>query len=94
MKAAAPVEKPRRHARWPVVLCALVATCFGTAAFLESPLGAKPEVQQVEPEPPSAKWPEIPPDLEAIILTCLAKAPADRYPDVPRLLADLDRLKA
>jgi hypothetical protein len=34
-------------ARWPVVLCALVATYFGTIAFIRSPLGAKPEVQQV-----------------------------------------------
>jgi hypothetical protein len=47
MRAAAPVAKPVRPARWPVVLCALVATYFGTAAFLESPLGAKPEVRQV-----------------------------------------------
>jgi serine/threonine-protein kinase len=59
-----------------------------------TPLEVVTHTLRDEPEPPSAKWPEIPPDLEAIILTCLAKAPADRYPDVPRLLADLDRLKA
>lgn len=39
--------RPRKHARWPVVLCALVATYFGTTAFIKSPLGAKPEVQHV-----------------------------------------------
>lgn len=50
MKAAAEVvatRAPRRPARWPVVLCALVATYFGTTAFIKSPLGAKPEVQHV-----------------------------------------------
>lgn len=44
IKEAAPA---RKHARWPVVLCALVATYFGATAFLKSPLGAKPEVQHV-----------------------------------------------
>lgn len=36
-----------RVVRWPVVLCALVATYFGIGAFMRSPLGAKPEVQHV-----------------------------------------------
>lgn len=44
MKSAAPVKKV---ARWPVVLCALVATYCGVTAFIKSPLGAKPEVQHV-----------------------------------------------
>ena len=46
MKAAA-ATKPVKHARWPLVLCALVATYCGMTAFLKSPLGAKPEVQHV-----------------------------------------------
>lgn len=37
----------RRPSRWPVIVCALVATYFGTTAFIRSPLGAKPEVQHV-----------------------------------------------
>jgi hypothetical protein len=45
MKAA--MSEPVKHARWPVVLCALVATYFGVTAFIKSPLGAKPEVQHV-----------------------------------------------
>lgn len=44
MKSVAPVKKV---ARWPVVLCALVATYCGVTAFIKSPLGAKPEVQHV-----------------------------------------------
>jgi hypothetical protein len=46
MKAAA-MNAPVKHARWPVLLCALVATYFGVTAFIKSPLGAKPEVQHV-----------------------------------------------
>ena len=42
MKAAVPV---RKIARWPVLLCAVVATYCGATAFMKSPLGAKPEVQ-------------------------------------------------
>lgn len=45
--AAASSNANVKHARWPVILCALVATYFGTTAFLKSPLGAKPEVQHV-----------------------------------------------
>jgi serine/threonine-protein kinase len=36
-------------------------------------------------EPPSALRPDIPPDLERIILRCLAKDPADRYQDAASL---------
>lgn len=44
MMAAAPAKS---HARWPVLLCALVATYCGITAVIRSPLGAKPEVQHV-----------------------------------------------
>lgn len=40
-------QATHRPARWPVLLCALVATYFGVTAFLRSPAGAKPEVQHV-----------------------------------------------
>jgi hypothetical protein len=39
--------KRARPARWPVLLCALVATYCGVTAFLRSPAAAKPEVQEV-----------------------------------------------
>ncbi len=48
---------------------------------------------QSEPTPPSAIWPDIPPDLEAIILNCLAKDPANRYTDVSALLARLIQIR-
>jgi len=45
------------------------------------------------PIPPSDYWPSIPPELEAIILRCLARAPEDRYPDVGSLVDDLAQLR-
>lgn len=48
IKAAAPASASmKKNARWPVILCALVATYCGVTAFIKSPLGAKPEVQHV-----------------------------------------------
>jgi serine/threonine-protein kinase len=36
-------------------------------------------------EPPSGLRPEVPADLEAVVLRCLAKAPGDRFPDAEAL---------
>jgi len=35
--------------------------------------------------PPSQVLPGIPDDLDRVVLRCLAKRPADRYPDTPSL---------
>ena len=40
--------------------------------------------------PPSEFRPDLPRDLEAVILRCLAKNPNDRYPDTPSLAKALD----
>lgn len=37
--------------------------------------------QEVAPVPPSARRPDIPEDLNGVILRCLMKHPVDRYPD-------------
>jgi serine/threonine-protein kinase len=41
------------------------------------------------PAPPSRRRPDVPADLDAVVLRCLAKAPADRFPDVASLEAAL-----
>ena len=45
-----------------------------------------------EPVPPSTRWREIPPPLEAAILRCLKKDPDQRYRAVSELLRDLEGL--
>jgi serine/threonine-protein kinase len=45
-----------------------------------------------EPTPPRTLWPEMPPALERILLRCLARSPADRYPRAGDALAQLAAL--
>jgi serine/threonine-protein kinase len=40
--------------------------------------------------PPSRIHPDVPPDLERVVLRCLAKSPDDRYPDTSSLADDLE----
>lgn len=47
------------------------------------------KVLQEEPTRPTAVDPDLPRDLEAILLACLEKAPARRYPSAKALAADL-----
>ena len=42
--------------------------------------------------PPTVLKPSVPVDLERVILRCLRKNPADRYPSMDALIADLDEL--
>ena len=43
--------------------------------------------------PPSQKVPSVPPELERVIMTCLAKSPNDRYQSADDLRADLLRFR-
>src|SRR3954469_6052960 len=43
------------------------------------------------PEPPSVKRPEIPRDLDLIVMRALAKDPSDRYQNAEEMDADLER---
>ena len=70
----------------------------GLAYFLLTgqPVFADPSAMKVlaahlyePPAPPSRHRPEVAADLEAVVLRCLAKAPADRFPDVASLEAAL-----
>ena len=44
--------------------------------------------------PPSAHRPDLPGDLEAVVLRCLAKDPADRFPDAVGLRAALEACRS
>ncbi|MBE7498519.1 MAG: protein kinase [Verrucomicrobiaceae bacterium] len=50
--------------------------------------------EEIRPAPPSALNPDIPRDLECIILKALSHRPADRYADGTALAEDLDRFLA
>jgi serine/threonine-protein kinase len=62
---------------------------FTGASYMELATKTLKEV----PKPPSDAWPEVPAELEAILLRCLEKDPAQRYPNAEALLADLSRLR-
>ena len=46
------------------------------------------------PEPPSARRPDVPRDLDLIVMRALAKDPADRYQSAEEMDADLERVRA
>ena len=64
----------------------------GTPPFAgESPVAVAYKHVREEPEPPAARAPDLPPDLEQIILTAMAKDPDSRYQTADELRTDLLR---
>lgn len=51
------------------------------------------EIVNVDPEPVSIIKPDLPPDLDAILLECLAKEPEERYQSAKEIVKDLRKLK-
>ena len=51
----------------------------------DSPVAVAYQQVHDEPVPPSTLRPDVPPWVEAVVLRCLAKAPADRYPTAAEL---------
>jgi len=60
----------------------------------ESPVAVAYQHVREEPEPPSNLNPNVPPGLEAVVLTAMAKHPDDRYQTAQDLADDLNRLLA
>jgi len=59
----------------------------------KSPVDVIVALSHDDPVPPSKIQPQVPADLEAVILRCLAKSPADRFPNAESLelaLAECD----
>jgi serine/threonine-protein kinase len=60
----------------------------------DTPLEVAMKHISTTPDPPSASRPEIPPDLDAVVLRALAKDPVDRYASAREMDADLARIAA
>jgi len=64
----------------------------GTVPFNgDTPVEIAMKHLSVIPEPPSARRPEIPRDLDLIVMRALAKDPEDRYQSAEEMDADLER---
>jgi eukaryotic-like serine/threonine-protein kinase len=73
--------------------CVLYAMLTGEPVFDgDGPLAVIYQHLHATPIPPSELAAGIPPGLEAIVLKCLEKDPADRYPDVVAVHEDLNRV--
>jgi len=65
----------------------------GTVPFTgDTPVEIAMKHLSAVPEPPSAKRPEVPHDLDLVVLRALAKDPADRYQSAEDMDADLERV--
>jgi eukaryotic-like serine/threonine-protein kinase len=58
----------------------------------ETPVEIAMKHLSTAPKPPSKLRPEIPPELDKVVLRALAKSPDDRYQSADEMEADLDRV--
>ncbi|MCU1375154.1 MAG: serine/threonine protein kinase [Actinomycetia bacterium] len=75
--------------------CVLYEMLTGHPPFeADSPLGVAYKHVHDVPTSPRSRRPEVPAAVDALVLRCLAKEPADRYADGAVLEADLRRVRA
>ncbi len=74
--------------------CVLYEMVTATAPFVgDSPLAVAYKHVREDPVPPSQLNPDVTPALDAIVLKCMAKNPANRYQTAEDLRADLQRFR-
>ena len=74
--------------------CVLYELLAGTPPFTgDTPVAiAYKQVNEIA-VPPSQHNPDVPPRLDAVVMKCLAKNPANRYQSAEELTADLERVR-
>jgi serine/threonine protein kinase len=73
--------------------CVLYALLTGAPPFAgDSPVAVAARHVTERPTPPSHHNPRVGPALEAVVLTALAKEPADRYQSAAAMAQDLERI--
>src|SRR5512132_2399223 len=74
--------------------CVLYELLAGRPPFTgDTPVAIAYKQVNETPVPPSAHNPEVPPQLDAVVMKCLAKNPANRYQSAEELATDLERVK-
>jgi eukaryotic-like serine/threonine-protein kinase len=74
--------------------CMLYELLAGRPPFTgDTPVAIAYKQVNETPVPPSAHNADIPPRLDAVVMKCLAKNPANRYQSAEELSADLERVK-
>jgi len=63
----------------------------GTAPFTGTMEEVLRQHLETPPQPPSSRWPDVPPAMDAILMKMLQKDPALRHATAAEVLADLDR---
>ena len=75
--------------------CVLYEALTGRVPFAgDSPVSVAYKHVNETPEPPSRLNADVPPSIDAIVLRCLAKNPANRYGSAEELGADLERARS
>ena len=74
--------------------CVLFEMLTGRAPFTgDSPVAIAYKHVKEDPVPPSHLNPDVPPSLDAVVMKCMAKNPANRYQTAEELRADLERAR-
>jgi len=74
--------------------CVLYELLAGRPPFTgDTPVAIAYKQVNSMPVPPSEHNPDVPPRLDAVVMKCLAKNPANRYQSAEELSSDLERVK-